>query len=137
MGTVSFNIKCSVQHMDQPIVLGVSGQCLKVEPVVSYENCDGHMITLQTKIVNDVRLKPMVPYQKEQVTFTIANAGKTGFYFIWFVNTEFYSDRVKFCFKDQEGFVPTDTEARSTVSITPLKNILLKGVKMKLQVKEK
>lgn len=76
----------------------------------------------------------MVPYQKEQIIFTIANAGQTGFYFIWFVNAEMYSDRVKFNFKDQEGYVPTDTETFSTISITPLKNILLKGVKIKLQV---
>lgn len=76
----------------------------------------------------------MVPYQKEQLIFTIANAGKTGFYFIWFVNTQLYSDRVKFNFKDQEGYVTAETDTRSIISITPLKNILLRNVKMKLQI---
>lgn len=76
----------------------------------------------------------MVPYQKEQLTFTISNAGKTGFYFIWFVNTKLYSDRVKFSFKEQEGYVAMNTNIESVVSITSLKNIFLKNVKIKLQV---
>lgn len=137
MGEATFNVKCSVQYSEAPIVLGVTGQCLKVKPIVSYENFDGRTITLKTNVINDVRLKPMVPYQKEQITFTISNAGKTGFYFIWFINTELYSDRVKFSFKDQEGYVTTDSDTRSTICITPLKNTLLKGVKLKLQVPNK
>lgn len=78
----------------------------------------------------------MVPYQKEQISFTIANAGQTGFYFMWFVNSKLYSDRVKFNFKDQEGYVSANTDIRSTVAITPLKNTVLKHVKIKLKVKE-
>lgn len=76
----------------------------------------------------------MVPYQKEQLTFTIANAGKTGFYYVWYVNGPMYSDRAKFTFKDQEGYVNANAETQSVVSVTALKNILLKNVKIKLQV---
>lgn len=76
----------------------------------------------------------MVPYQKEQLTFTIANAGKTGFYFIWYVNEQLYKEVAKFTFKDQEGYVTTHTDTQSVISITPLKNILLKNVKIRLEV---
>lgn len=76
----------------------------------------------------------MVPYQKEQLKFTIANAGKTGFYYVWYVNGQMYSDRAKFTFKDQEGYVSANSETQSVVSVTALKNILLKNVKIKLQV---
>lgn len=152
MGEVTFNVKCIVQYMQQPIMLGVSGECLQVKAIISYENTDGQRIDLKSTVVNEIQLKPvlnasfyrvlnynfeifkMVPYQKEQIVFAIANAGKTGFYFIWSVNTELYSEKVKFNFKDQEGYVKSDSETQSVVSITPLKNILLKGVKIKLQV---
>lgn len=77
----------------------------------------------------------MVPYQKEQIKFTIANAGQIGFYFIWFANTQLYKDKVKFNFQDQEGYVSAETDVRSVVSITPLKNMLFKHVRIKLQVR--
>lgn len=59
MGEVAFNIKCAVQCSEQPIVLGVTGQCLKLKPIVTYENFYGQRITVKSKIINDIKLKPV------------------------------------------------------------------------------
>lgn len=60
MGTVTFHVKCAIQNMENPIFLGVTGQCLKVKPVISYENYDGQQITLKSRALNEVRLKPVI-----------------------------------------------------------------------------
>lgn len=59
MGEVTFRVKCSVQYMDEHISFGVTGQCLKVDSVVSYENFDGRQVFLSSKTVNEIQLKPV------------------------------------------------------------------------------
>lgn len=77
----------------------------------------------------------MVPHTKEEIRFTIANVGKTGFYFLWAVhNEDSYVDRFKIMFYDQEGYVTSESEVISSLIITPLKNIHLKKLRIKLQV---
>lgn len=59
MGTVTFYIKCLIQNMEDPITIGVTGDCLKVKAVVSYANFEGQQITLKSETINDIRLKPV------------------------------------------------------------------------------
>lgn len=59
MGEVTFKVKCAIQYMDDLIFFGVIGQCLKVKPYVTYENLDGQLVMLESKTVNDIRLKPV------------------------------------------------------------------------------
>lgn len=76
----------------------------------------------------------MIPLQKKRITFTLTNVGKVGFYFSWSLTDEISHDRLKIGFKEQEGYVMTNSAVISTISITPLKSVTLKRLKVKLQV---
>lgn len=79
----------------------------------------------------------MMPHQKKRLAFTITNVGKIGFYFKWVLKEqeeEFSEEKFRIGFKEQEGYVMSNSEAISTVTITPLRTVLLNKLRVKLQV---
>lgn len=152
MGETNFSVKCLVEKSSEPISLGVTCSCYKVEAIVSCETDDGQKHTLSSHKVNHLELKSvgfflikkcqsdlqscffqMIPNQKQSFAFNIANIGKTGLYFVWSIKDE-TSDKFRINFKDQEGYVMSNSEVISSLNITLLKNTFIDKFRVKLQV---
>lgn len=76
----------------------------------------------------------MVPNHGEEIIFTIANGGRTGFYFIWFCNEEHLAGKFRITFKPQESYVNSQSDCESKMVVMPLRSVHLKKLRIKLQV---
>lgn len=76
----------------------------------------------------------MCPYEKEPITFTIANKGKTGLYYVWSADESQLRDQLKIRFDDQEGYITSGSQAKTTVTITPIVRLDLSRFKFNLKV---
>lgn len=71
---------------------------------------------------------------KQQTIFTIRNAGFAGFYYTWNVKDSPATQKIDITFKNKDGFVPSESEIEAFMCITPLTKVILKKLKIKLEV---
>lgn len=72
----------------------------------------------------------------EMSTFIIGNVGRVGFYYKWDLTDKFLEDFATVSIEPKEGYIKTNCEVQSVISITAVKFLSKKNIKLELNVRK-
>ncbi|KAJ8920877.1 hypothetical protein NQ315_015670 [Exocentrus adspersus] len=135
IGGVDFCIQCSVEKIPTALLLSVFAQCVQVLPSISYiSKTDGVQRFLETNTDNIVSFGMINVKRKENIQFTIFNAGKTGFFYTIHFNAKPIEHLFTITVNPVKDFVESGKKARVVVNLEALRKTVLSDFKVKIAI---